>query len=71
MIDKLSFFLSLQIAQLNDDIFIYQANNAKEILKKFGMEDCKLVSTPIVTGYHLSKDDKSPLADQKLYRSMI
>ena len=40
------------------------------MLKKFGMEDCKLVSTPMITGCKLSKDDESKV-DQKLYRSMI
>ena len=40
------------------------------MLKKFGMEDCKPVSTPILTGCKLRKDDESKV-DQKLYRSMI
>ena len=41
------------------------------MLKKFGMEDWKSVSTPMTTGCTLSKDDKSKEVDQKLYRSMI
>ena len=43
----------------------------KEILKKFMMEDCKPVGTPMVVGYKLSKEDESVDVDQKLYRSMI
>ena len=35
------------------------------------MEDSKPVSTPMITGCKLSKDDESPDVDQKLYRSMI
>ncbi|XP_043710394.1 uncharacterized mitochondrial protein AtMg00810-like [Telopea speciosissima] len=35
------------------------------------MEDCKSVSTPMVIGCKLSKDDESPLVDQTMYRSMI
>ena len=41
------------------------------MLKKFGMEDCKTVSTPMIIGCKLSKDDESKEVDQKLYRPMI
>jgi hypothetical protein len=41
------------------------------MLKKFGMEDCKPISTPMQTSCKLSKDDESKDADQRLYRSMI
>ena len=41
------------------------------MLKKFGMEDCKLVSTPMITGCKLRKDDESKEVDQKMYRSII
>ena len=71
LLGELKFFLGLQISQLNNGIFISQSKYIKEMLKKFGMEDCKLVSTPIITGCKLSKDDESKEVDQKLYRSMI
>jgi len=48
MIGELSFFLGFQISQSNDGIFICQEKYANEMLKKFGMEDCKPVSTPMV-----------------------
>jgi len=35
------------------------------------MEDATPVSTPMVSGCKLSKDDTSPEVDQRLYRSMI
>jgi hypothetical protein len=41
------------------------------MLKKFKMEDCKTVSTPMVTGCKLRKDDESKEVDQRLYGSMI
>jgi hypothetical protein len=41
------------------------------MIKRFGMEDCKPVSTPMQTNYKLSKDDDSKDADQRQYRSMI
>jgi hypothetical protein len=41
------------------------------MLKKFQMEDCSTVSTPMVVGCKLSKDDISPNVDQRTYFSMI
>ena len=43
----------------------------KEILKTFGLEDSKLVSTLMVSGNKLSKNDDSTEVNQTLYRSMI
>ena len=43
----------------------------KEMLKKFRMEDCKPVSTPMVTRCKLRKYDESKEVDKRCYRSMI
>ena len=59
LLGDLNFFLGLQISQLNDGIFISQSKYIKEMLKKFGIEDCKLVSTPMIIGCKLSKYDES------------
>jgi hypothetical protein len=68
---ELSFFLGLQIRQRNQGIFISQTKYIREMLKKFGMEDCKPVITPMQTSCKLSKDDDSKSTDQRQYRSMI
>ena len=41
------------------------------MLNKFQMEDCKLVSTPMITGCKLNKGDESKEVYQFSYRSMI
>ena len=41
------------------------------MLKRFQMEDCKPVSTPMTIGCKLCADDESPYVDQKQYRSII
>ena len=43
----------------------------KEILKNFGLEDSKLVSTPMVIGHKLSKTDGFIELNQTLYKYMI
>jgi hypothetical protein len=71
LLGELSFFLGLQIRQSNQGIFISQTKYIKEMLKRFGMEDCKPVITPMQTFCNLRKDDDSKSTDQRKYRSMI
>jgi hypothetical protein len=71
LLGELTFFLGLQISHLDEGIFISQTKYIKEMLKKFRMEYCKPVSTPMVTSCKLSKDDESKEVDQRLYRLMI
>jgi hypothetical protein len=71
MIGELPFFLGLQITQRSKGIFISQEKYLREMLKRFQMKDSKPMSTPMVTGCKLRKDDDSPDVDQSSYRSMI
>jgi len=41
------------------------------MLKKFGMDDAKSISTPMGTNGSLDSDTSGNMVDQKLYRSMI
>ena len=59
MFGEIKFFVGLQIQQSKNGIYITQSKYIKEILKKFGMEDSKLVGIPICIGLKLSKDDDS------------
>jgi hypothetical protein len=70
MIGELSYFLGLQINQSPAGLFISQEKYLKE-MKKFQMEYSSPVSTPMVVGCKLSKNDISPDVDQRTYRSMI
>eukprot|EP00253_Pinus_taeda_P019035 PITA_19035 len=68
---ELSHFLGLQISQTRVGLCISQTKYLKDMLKKYGMEDCAPMSTPMTTNCKLSKDDDSPLVDATHYRSMI
>jgi hypothetical protein len=63
LLGELSFFLELQIRQSNQGIFISQTKYIREMIKRFGMEDCKPVITPMQTNCKLSKDDDSKSID--------
>ena len=60
MIGEMSYFLGLQITQNSEGLFLSQEKYLKEMLKRFQMEDSSPVSTPMVVGCKLSKDDISP-----------
>ena len=59
LLGELTFFLGPQICQSNKGIFISKAKYVREMLKKFGMTDCKPVNTPMQTSCKLSRDDDS------------
>jgi hypothetical protein len=71
LLGEISFLLGLQICQRNQGIFISQTKYVIEMLKRFGMEDCKPLITPMQTSCKLSKDDDSKSIDQRQYRSII
>jgi len=49
MIGELSYFLRLHIKQLKNGTFMSQGKYIKDMLKKFGMDDAKPISTPMGT----------------------
>ena len=50
MVGELTFFLGLQIKQLQDGIFVNQGKYVNELLKKYKLDNVKHASTP----WHLS-----------------
>ncbi|KAL8091488.1 hypothetical protein AgCh_033921 [Apium graveolens] len=70
MMGELSYFLGLQVKQNEEGTFICQTKNTRNLLKKFGMQDCSSASTPMATATKLDKDtDKS--VDITDYRGLI
>ena len=58
MFGEIKFFVGLQVHQLKHGIFVNQSKYIKEILKTFGLEDSKPISTPLVIRHKLSKNDE-------------
>jgi hypothetical protein len=46
-------------------------SQGKDMLKKFGMNKSKAISTPMETNGNLDSDARGNMVDQKLYQSMI
>ena len=67
MIGELSYFLDLQIKQMKNDTFVSQGKYIKDMIKKFGLQEAKPVSTPMSTNDQLGSDASGNMVDQKLY----
>ena len=66
MFGEIKFFVGLQVYQMKYVIYITQSKYVKKILNFFGLEDSKLVSTPMVTGHKLSTNDDLAKVNQTL-----
>ena len=71
MMGELQFFLGLQIKQVKDGTFVHQGKYTKDMLKKFGMNDSKPLSTPMSTTAVMDADEEGEPVDKKEYRSRI
>ena len=71
MLGEINFFLGLQVKQLKDGIFINQAKYCKELLRKFDMDQCKAINTPISTSCQLDQDCARKSVDQSKYKGLI
>ena len=52
-------------------MFICLSRYAKETLKKFRMDECKSLATPMCQKEKLSKMDEAKRVDESLYKSLV
>ena len=71
LMGELSFILGLQIKQTESGIFISQGKYARELVKRFGMDNAKESNIPMAKNAKLDLDEKGKKVDEKLYRGMI
>jgi hypothetical protein len=72
-IGLMHYFLGLEVWQRIDEIFLSQGKYTVDILRRFGILDCKSMSTPMV--FNLKRlhesDSKSDLVDPSMYKQLI
>ncbi|GJR53212.1 retrovirus-related pol polyprotein from transposon TNT 1-94 [Tanacetum coccineum] len=71
MMGKISIFLGLQTSQSPRGIFLNQSKYALELLKKYGMESCNPVDTPMVEKSKLDENPQGKVVDPTHYRGMV
>ena len=65
------YFLGMDVWQSTDGVFLSQGKYTVEILKRFGMMDCKAMTTPMASNLKLLSDASSESVDATMYRQMI
>nr|GEY33593.1 retrovirus-related Pol polyprotein from transposon TNT 1-94 [Tanacetum cinerariifolium] len=70
MMGEMKFFLGLQVNQFSNGIFINQSKFILDILKRFSMENCDTVSTPMVEQAKLKLDLVGKPVNHTDYHSM-
>jgi len=68
---ELHHFLGIEVLQSKKGIFISQESYAKEVLKRFKMENANPVSTPCIPGLKLCKEGEGKLVDSTMFRSLV
>nr|GEX42143.1 copia protein [Tanacetum cinerariifolium] len=71
MMGKLSFFLGLQISQISRGIFLNQSKYSIESIKKYGIDTCKPVDTPMMEKSKLGEDPQWKAIEPTRYHEMI
>ena len=65
------YFLGMEVWQTIDGIFLEQGKYVVDILKRFGMMDCKTLTTPMVSNLKLLSDASSETVNATMYRQII
>nr|GEU57753.1 hypothetical protein [Tanacetum cinerariifolium] len=68
---EMKFYLGFQVNQFSNGIFINQSKYILDILKRFGIENCDTVPTPMVEQAKLKLDLVGKPVDHTDYQSMI
>ena len=70
-IGLMHYFLGLEVWQDPGHIFQGQGKYAVDILRRFRMEDCRLMYTPMVTNWKKLHASEGELVDPTLYHQLI
>ncbi|XP_073137180.1 uncharacterized protein [Henckelia pumila] len=69
-VDK-TLFKFTKVRQMENGTFISQTKYTKELIKKFGMENCTVATTPKGASVKLDKDKEGISVDATMYRGLI
>ena len=66
------YFLGISVEQVEEGVWIGQPNYTRELLRRYGMEECKPVGTPMNTSQQLTQaKDGEESVDRTRYQSLI
>jgi hypothetical protein len=65
---SMHYFLGLEVWQGDGETFLGQGRYAEKILRRFHMQDCRSMTTPLVTNKKKVDSSRSKRVDGTLYR---
>jgi len=68
---SLHYCLGLEVCRDTGKTFLTQGKYAKNLLEKFGMDQCRSVVTPLQQNLKLSSDDGTKEVDATMYRQLV
>lgn len=71
LVGNLIYFLGFNVKQSQKDIFLNQSKYTRELIKIFGFEVCKSISTPMSPSTQLDKDSLDKSIDSRKFCGMI
>ncbi|XP_049410533.1 uncharacterized mitochondrial protein AtMg00810-like [Solanum stenotomum] len=67
----LHYFLGLEVKQREGEVFVSQKKYASDLLKRFGLVNCKSVATPMNMNEKLQQEDGTGQANARSFRSLV
>ena len=68
---ELKHFLGLEVKRVKDGIFLCQQKYTKNLLKKYGMLECKPISTPVEVNTKLCSAEGKNLEESTMYSQLV
>ncbi|KAE8732274.1 hypothetical protein F3Y22_tig00002237pilonHSYRG01326 [Hibiscus syriacus] len=68
---QLKHFLGLEVDRTHEGIFLCQQKYAKDLLKRFGMLECKSTSTPMEPNIKMCAHEGKDLEDATMYQQLV
>ncbi|WVY97014.1 hypothetical protein V8G54_029165 [Vigna mungo] len=68
---SLGYFLGLEFLRTHEGMFVHQKRYIGEILKRFGMESCNSVSTPVIANIKLDLQPNDEKVDTTLFKQIV
>ncbi|XP_024042735.1 uncharacterized protein LOC112099555 [Citrus clementina] len=68
---QLKHFLGLKVGRTQEGIFLCHKKYSRDLLKKFGMLECKPISTPMEPNGKMCAHEGKDLEDATMYRQLV
>ncbi|XP_071712352.1 uncharacterized mitochondrial protein AtMg00810-like [Rutidosis leptorrhynchoides] len=68
---NVSYFLGLEVSRSNEGIFVSQKKYTMDLLKEYGVLNCRPYKLPLEPNSKLQADVGSPSQDPEIYRRLI